>query len=117
MVMIVEQPGVDVALAQRVLDGGQVHICDGLFYTTDGIAGFPGRREKARAPSCRRPIERLIPERVESPNLELPKIPFISGRNNQTVYPRGRGDHSVLQQLWGLLIHKCGPIPESTPHP
>src|SRR5208282_4140354 len=46
MVMIVEKPGVDVALAQGLLNGGQVHI-KRLFYTTAGVTGFLARARHA----------------------------------------------------------------------
>jgi hypothetical protein len=34
--MVVEKPGVDVALAQGVLDGREVHMGKGLFYMSGG---------------------------------------------------------------------------------
>jgi hypothetical protein len=40
MVMIVEKPRVNIALAQRPLDGGQVHRHEDLFYTTHRTSEF-----------------------------------------------------------------------------
>src|SRR5208282_1205968 len=37
MVMIIEKPSVNIALAQRVLDGRKIHRYEGLFYTTASV--------------------------------------------------------------------------------
>jgi hypothetical protein len=53
-VMIVEKPRIDFALAQGLLDGGQVHRssgrdCEGLFYTTDDVNLISGSSDLTRA--------------------------------------------------------------------
>src|SRR3984893_18129812 len=83
MVMIVEKPGVDIALAQGLLDGGQVHIQTLILHDrwTRWISGScrDGAGPVLRAPSR---AAALILERVEGSHIELAKVPFIPGRNN-----------------------------------
>src|SRR5580698_959390 len=62
-----------------------------LFYTTGGLAL----------------------ERVERRHIKLLEIPFISGRNNQTMYPRCSGNHGVLQQTRLPVVHNSGTFPKT----
>src|SRR5260370_15082321 len=112
MVMIVEKPSVDIAFSQGLLDGGQVHI-KRLFYTTGGARSIPARVETGLAPSRLRPhaLWRLILKRIEGLDLDLLEVPFLPGRHNQSMDPRSRGDHGVLQQHRGLLFDKSPPFP------
>src|ERR1700686_1508582 len=50
---------------------------------------------------------------VEGSNVELLEVSFISGRNNQSVHPRGRGDHRVFEQVGRLAMHNAGPFPKA----
>ena len=105
-------------MAERSIDKG-------LFYTTDGVAGF-GSAEVQQSPleaaSFRsvlvpeakrrtyafgfRNASGLLPanlrdttlilEWVESLHIKPPEISFIPGCNNQMMDARGRGNHRVL---------------------
>src|SRR6266852_809995 len=90
-------------------------ICKRLFYTTAGARWIPARVETGLAPSRLRPhaLWRLILKRIEGSDLELLEVPFIPGRHNQTMDPRRRGDHGVLQQLRGPLVHNAAPFPKA----
>lgn len=69
-----------------------------LFYTTAGLRWISARVETGLAPSClrRNVLRRLILEWVQNPHIQLPKILFVPGRNNQTMDPRRSGNHGVL---------------------
>jgi len=113
--MIVEKPGVNVALAQGLLDGGQVHIQTVILHDRwlglslvghtpkTGIEVHRGTLAHTELTSLSFIAAGLHSEKgqsvlkwVEGSDVELLEVAFISGRNNQTVHPRGRGDHGVL---------------------
>src|SRR5208337_277796 len=85
-------------------------------YSTRPLAGPDSAYvETGLAPSCqRRHVPRwLILEWVEDPHIQLRKIPFISGCNNQTMHPGSSGNHGVLQQVKLLVIHDSAPFPKT----
>src|ERR1700692_3620653 len=96
-----------------------------LFYTSPRVLTSSACVETGLAPSCllasrrwkreTRQAASLRPvlEWVEGSNVGLLEVSFISGRNNQAVHPRGRGNHCVFEQAWLLDVRNSGPFPKT----
>jgi hypothetical protein len=52
-------------------------------------------------------------EWVETPDVQLPEIRFISRGDDQSVNACSRGNHSVLQESIWFSVHDPAPLPKA----